>query len=126
VALIEYVGWIEEILELDYWRFQTIVLLCNWMVANYKGSTTIVKRDEYGFTLMNFERLIPLSTHSFVFPMHSEQGFFFQKMQGHVGIGRLCCIEEPQGRMLKFTREINLELTMFDFRNNVDHPGLRV
>jgi hypothetical protein len=48
MALIENVGWIEEILELDYWRFQTIVLLCNWMVANYKGSTIIVRCDEYG------------------------------------------------------------------------------
>ncbi len=76
MALIENVGWIEEILELDYWRFQTIVLLCNWMVANYKGSTTIVRRDEYGFTLMNFECLIPFLAHSFVFPMHFEQAFF--------------------------------------------------
>jgi hypothetical protein len=29
VVLIEYVGWIEEILELDYWRFQIVVLLCD-------------------------------------------------------------------------------------------------
>jgi hypothetical protein len=29
MALLEYVGWIEEILELDYDMFQTIMFLCN-------------------------------------------------------------------------------------------------
>jgi hypothetical protein len=53
LASLEYVGWIEEILELDYGRFQTIVLLCNWVVANYFGFVTIVKQNEYGFTLVN-------------------------------------------------------------------------
>jgi hypothetical protein len=55
LAFIEYVGWIEKIFELDYGRFQTIVLFCNWVVANYFGSIATVKWDEYGFTLVNFE-----------------------------------------------------------------------
>ncbi len=76
VVLIVYVGWIEKTLELDYWRFQIVVLLCSWMVANYKGFVTNVKCDEYGFTLMNFEHLIPLLAQSFTFPMHIEQVFF--------------------------------------------------
>lgn len=29
VASLEYVGWIEKILEFDYGRFQIVVLLCN-------------------------------------------------------------------------------------------------
>jgi hypothetical protein len=76
---IEYVGWIEEILELNYGRFQIVILLCNWVMANYKGFTTIMKYDDYGFTIVNFEQLIPLSTQSFAFPMHIEQRFFFAK-----------------------------------------------
>jgi hypothetical protein len=76
MASFEYVGWIEEILKLDYGRFQTITLLCNWVVANYEGSYATVRRDEYGFTLVNFERLIPLSAQLFAFPMHVEQVFF--------------------------------------------------
>jgi hypothetical protein len=46
---LEYVGWIEEILELDFGGFQTVVLLCNWVVANYEGSNATVKCNEYGF-----------------------------------------------------------------------------
>ncbi len=45
------------------------------MVANYEGSYAIVRRDEYGFILVNFERLISLSAQSLAFPMHVEQVF---------------------------------------------------
>jgi hypothetical protein len=60
MASFEYVGWIMEILKLNYGRFQTIILLCNWVVANYEGSYAIARQDEYGFILVNFERLIML------------------------------------------------------------------
>ena len=53
-ALVEYVGWIEETLELDYGRFQAVVFLCNWMKAITTGNGATMKRDEYGFTLINF------------------------------------------------------------------------
>ncbi len=64
-----YVGWIEQILELEYGSFQTVY---NWVVANYEGSLAIVKCDKYGFTIVIFECLIPLSIESFTFPMHIE------------------------------------------------------
>jgi hypothetical protein len=38
----------------------------------------MVSHDEYGFTLVNFEQLIPLSVQSFAFPMHIEQGFLVE------------------------------------------------
>ncbi len=57
---IEYVGWIKKILKLNYGRFQTILLLCNWVVANYERFVAMVRLDEYGFTLVNFEQLIPI------------------------------------------------------------------
>jgi len=47
---------------LDYGQFQTIVLLYNWVVANYEGLNANIKGDGYGFTLMNFKRFIPMST----------------------------------------------------------------
>jgi hypothetical protein len=75
LASLEYVGWIEEFLKLNYGRFQIVVLLYNWVVVNYKGSMATVKWDEYGFTLVNFDWLIPLSAQSFAFPMHVEQVF---------------------------------------------------
>jgi hypothetical protein len=46
------------------------------VVANYE-----VRCDEYGFALVNFERLIPLSTQSFAFPMHVEQVFFAEDVR---------------------------------------------
>jgi len=61
LAKLEYVGWVEEILELNYGVLNTIFLLCNWMRTNYIRSSAIVKRDEYGFTLVNFSSLISIS-----------------------------------------------------------------
>jgi hypothetical protein len=64
-----------------------IILLCNWVVANYEGSYATVRWDEYGFTLIHFERLILLSAQSFTFPMHVEQVFFVEfinKLEGGV------------------------------------------
>jgi hypothetical protein len=48
---IEYIGWIEEILELNYGGHCVIVLLCTWIKAISEGRNTIVRRDDYGFTL---------------------------------------------------------------------------
>jgi hypothetical protein len=96
VASIKYVGWIEEILELDYGRFHIVVLLCNLVVANYGSIMTTMKCDKYGFTLVNFDRLIPLLAKSFAFPMHIQQ-VFFRMMKGHKGSGRLCCVEIQEG-----------------------------
>jgi hypothetical protein len=59
MASLEYVGWIKKILELDYGKFQIVVFLCNWVVANYDGTNATMKHDDYGFTLMSFEHLIP-------------------------------------------------------------------
>jgi len=76
MASLEYVGQIEEKLELNYGRFQTVVFLCNWVVANYE-----VRCDEYGFTLVNLERLISLSIQSFAFPMYVKQMFFAEDVR---------------------------------------------
>jgi hypothetical protein len=58
MASLEYFVWIQEILELEYGRFQ---MLCSYVVGWWqiiKGSNPTLKWDEYGFTLVNFERLI--------------------------------------------------------------------
>jgi len=95
VASIEYVGWIEEIFKLDYGRFHIVVLFCNWVVANYGGIMAIMKRDKYWFTLVSFDRLIPLLAKSFAFPMHIQQ-VFFRMMKGHKGSGSLCCLRSKR------------------------------
>jgi hypothetical protein len=75
-AELEYVGWVEEILSVDYGHFEVVVLYCNWVVANMIGDGATMKRDDYGFTIVNFERLIPHSAQSFAFPLHIQQVFF--------------------------------------------------
>jgi hypothetical protein len=44
LAKLEYVRWVEKILELNYGVLKTMVLLCNWVKRNYNGSNTTVKR----------------------------------------------------------------------------------
>ncbi len=76
VAKLECVGWVEKILELNYGVLSFVVLLCNWVKVNYIGSSATVKRNEYGFTLVNFGSLISISDQSFSFPLHVDQVFF--------------------------------------------------
>ncbi len=54
MASFEYVGWIEKLLKVDFRRFQIVLFLCNWVVANYGGSNAIVKWDQYGYTFSEF------------------------------------------------------------------------
>ncbi len=76
LAKLEYVGQVEEILELNYMVFNTIVLLCNLVKANYTGSSATIKRDAYGFTFINFSSFILIFDYSIAFPLHVEQVFF--------------------------------------------------
>lgn len=76
LAKLKYVGWVEEILELKYGVLNVVVLLCDRVKTNYIGSSATMKRDEYGFTFINFASLIPISDQSFAFPLHVNQVFF--------------------------------------------------
>jgi hypothetical protein len=76
LAKLEYVGWVEEILELNYGVLKTMVLLCNWVKTNYNGNRTTIKKDEYGFTFVDFTSLIPISNQFFAFVIHVKQVFF--------------------------------------------------
>jgi len=77
LAHLECVGWVEEILELNNGVLNIVVLLCNWVKANYSKSNATVKRNEYGFILVNFGSLILIFDQSFAFPLNVEQVFFF-------------------------------------------------
>jgi hypothetical protein len=45
----EYVGWIKEILELNYWSRYCIVLLCSWIPTELHQVNSKVVRDRYSF-----------------------------------------------------------------------------
>jgi len=72
-ADVEYIGELEEIVELDYRRTCVIVFVCHWVKANYRGTNATVKRDKWGFTLANFESCERFGKESFVFPKHCQQ-----------------------------------------------------
>jgi hypothetical protein len=64
----EYIGWIEEIVELEYWSHCCVVLVCSWVRAYPEQEGAAVIRDRYGFTLGNFQNTMPLGIESFAFP----------------------------------------------------------
>ncbi len=72
MAKLEYVGCMEEILELDYGILKTIVLLCNWVKTNNNKNCVTIKQGEYGFTLVNFNSLTPILVELFAFLIHVE------------------------------------------------------
>ena len=64
----KYVGWIEEILELDYQNHYYVVLVCSWIPRNLTTPNPKVIYDDYGFMLGNFRDTMPLGPDSFAFP----------------------------------------------------------
>ena len=76
-ADVEYVGHIEEILELNYRRHCLVVFVCDFVKANYRGENATIKKDQWGFTLANYQRRYgSICRDSFAFPIHCEQVFF--------------------------------------------------
>jgi hypothetical protein len=72
-ANLEYMEWMEEILVVDYGRYELVVLYCNWVMTNMVGHNATMKRDDYEFSLVNFDRLVSLSAESFAFSFLVEQ-----------------------------------------------------
>ena len=66
----EYIGLVEEIIAVDYGKFELYVFYCSWVQANIVGARATIKRDDYGFTLIKFNQEIPYLIDSFAFPMH--------------------------------------------------------
>jgi len=50
---VEYMGHMEEILELNYKRHCLVVFVCDFVKANYNGENATIKKDKWGFTLAN-------------------------------------------------------------------------
>ena len=73
----EYVGYIEEILELDYRNHCTTVLVCDWVCPSVDPRHPNITRDQYGFTVANFNHMDgKVHANSFAFSLHCQQVFF--------------------------------------------------
>jgi hypothetical protein len=66
---LEYVRWVDKILELNCSVLNIVVIFNNWVKIIYVGRSATIKRNEYGFTFFNFNSLIPISSTSVVFPI---------------------------------------------------------
>jgi len=73
----DYIGYVEEILELDYHSHFTVVLLCDWVSNSRDVRHPNVRRDKYDFTVVNFNHMDgKVHDDSFAFSLHCEQVFF--------------------------------------------------
>ena len=87
----DYVGYIEEILELDYRNHCTTVFVCDWVRGSTSSHFPHVERDRYGFAIANFNHMDgKVHADSFAFPMHYQQVFFADDPQ-KPGWKVICC-----------------------------------
>jgi hypothetical protein len=113
---LEYVRWVEEILDImDYGRYELIVLYCNWVMTNMVGHNVNMKRDNYGFSLINFDRLIPLLAKSFAFPLHVEQVFFADDLNNHGW--KVVLQKEPKGVRIVSSKDYMLDIGCMSSNN---------
>jgi len=122
-ADVEYVGEVEEIVELDYRRTCVVVFVCCWVRTNYREPNATVKRDKWGFTLANFQSCERFGRESFAFPRHCEQVFFSDTLK-LVG-WRVVLQREVRGRRMdNLTSESGTPL-LFERGRDDNFEGLR-
>ncbi|PRQ31777.1 hypothetical protein RchiOBHm_Chr5g0039191 [Rosa chinensis] len=56
--MVEYYGILKDIIELNYRNGRKVVLFdCDWVNGRLHRSG--IKKDDFGFTMVSFERLLP-------------------------------------------------------------------
>lgn len=123
-ADVEYVGHIEEILELNYRRHCLVVLVCDFVKANYIGENATVKKDKWGFTLANYDRRFGrVCRDSFSFPRHCEQVFYSDAREAPGW--RIVLRKEVRGRRILPNNENIEEPALFQMGRDEEFEGLR-
>ena len=121
---VEYIGQILEIVELNYGRHCTVILVCDWVKANYRWRNATVRKDEWGFTVANFNTMVPYGYESFAFPVHCDQVFFSDE-EDEPG-WKVVLRTEVRGRRVDSEMEEHDEIPMFAMGADSDFEGLRV
>ena len=124
IAPVEYVGHLEEIVELNYNIFRQVVLIGTWVKANYRGANATVKKDNFGFTIANFSQTIPFGRDSFAFPQQVEQVFFSDCLEAPGW--KVVVRTKPRGRRVVASREDVDDGPLFRQGRDNDFAGLRV
>ena len=100
-----------------------IVLLCNWVRANYSGAGATMKCDAYGFTLVNFNHMLPIYEDSFAFPIHIEQVFFSNDPDSDDG-WKVVLENEPRSRRVECAKDKMAEVPCLTLGNDQNYSGL--
>jgi hypothetical protein len=123
-----YVGWIQEILELNYLSHCCIVLVCSWVPATIDPTNNKVVCDKYGFSLANLHSTSTPSPTSFAFPTQCRQVFFSSDVKyswSHGGDWRVVCGTDVRGR--RGHSEIEKpEIEILNPMRDSDWEGLRI
>ncbi len=76
---LQYVDVLKDILQLDYETMSTPIVLfqCDWVqnASNNRGNPTY-KRNDAGFLMANFKRMLPEDIEPFVYPSQVQQVFY--------------------------------------------------
>jgi hypothetical protein len=123
IANLEYVGWVDEIISVDYGKFEVVVLYCTWAQANKRGARATMKCDEYGFTLFRFDRLIPYSADSFAFPLHVQQVFYVDDEDNNGW--KIVLRRQPRGARVESSDGGRNDLQSVQLGRVEEHVGLR-
>ena len=123
-ADVEYVGHIEEILELNYRRHCIVVLVCDFVKANYAGENATIVKDKWGFTLANYARRPGIVCRdSFAFPKHCDQVFYAEAREAPGW--KVVLRKEVRGRRVLPSTGEDRETELFNMGDDEDFEGLR-
>ena len=123
-AEVEYIGHIEEILEINYRRHCLVVLVCDFVKAQYRGENATIKRDRWGFTLANYDqRYGSISWDSFAFSRHCEQVFYSDARESPGW--RVVMRKEVRGKRVIPNEGSDHEAQLFQMGHDDDFEGLR-
>ncbi|WVZ49928.1 hypothetical protein U9M48_001243 [Paspalum notatum var. saurae] len=97
---INYYGRLSDIIELSYGDYKVVLFKCDWYDVHHRAG---LRKDEFGFTLVNFSRKIHtgenLDHDPFVFSSQVEQVFY---------------IEDPKAKGWNFVNEVSMLMLKYD------------
>jgi hypothetical protein len=82
-----------------------------------------MKRDDHGFTLIKFDRIILYSADSFAFPLHVQQVFFVDDVENPEW--KVVLRKEARGARMASTSERRPETLSLVLGRDEDYRGLR-
>jgi hypothetical protein len=116
---LEYIGWVEEIIAMDYGKFELYVLYCSWVQVNLVGAWATIKRDDYGFNRIKFNQVIPYSIDLFAFPMHVQHVFFVDEVDKPEW--KVVLHKQPWGTRIASKSDDVLDLECLRMRRDGEH-----